>query len=46
MVFLVLYLDDILLTGNYVRAMTTTKVSLAKQFDIIDLGEAKHVLGV
>ncbi|KAL5551356.1 hypothetical protein UlMin_001532 [Ulmus minor] len=44
-VFLVLYVDDILLIGNDTGVLTSVKVWLAKQFDMKDLGEANFVLG-
>ena len=46
MVFLVLYVDDILLIGNDVGMLTSVKVWLAKQFDMKDMGEANFVLGI
>ena len=45
-VFLVLYVDDILLIGNDVERLTEVKIQLAKQFDMKDLGEAAYVLGI
>ena len=36
--FLVLYIDDILLIGNDVRVMSSVKVWLSSQFDMKDLG--------
>ena len=45
-VFLVLYVDDILLIGNDTGVLTSVKVWLAKQFDMKDLGEANFVLGI
>ena len=36
-------MDDILLIGNDVGAISITKVWLAKQFDIKDLGDNKVV---
>ncbi len=45
-VFLVLYVDDILLIGNDVGRLTEIKIWLAKQFDMKDLGEAAYVLGI
>jgi len=45
-VFLVLYVDDILLIGNDVGRLTEVKLWLAKQFDMKDLGEAAYVLGI
>ncbi|KAB7521642.1 hypothetical protein F8C76_18165, partial [Flagellimonas olearia] len=37
--FLVLYVDDILLIGNDVGILSSTKVWLSSQFQIKDLGE-------
>ena len=45
-VFLVLYVDDILIIGNDIGVLTSVKVWLAKQFDIKDLAEANFVLGI
>ena len=45
-VFLILYVDDILLTGNDVGKLSEVKIWLAKQFDIKDLEEAAYVLGI
>jgi hypothetical protein len=44
--FLVLYVDDILLIGNDVGALSSVKVWLSKQFDMKDLGEASYILGI
>ena len=44
--FLVLYIDDILLVGNDVGVMSSVKVWLSSQFDIKDLGEAKFILRI
>ncbi|KAL5570013.1 hypothetical protein UlMin_026588 [Ulmus minor] len=44
-VFLVPYVDDILLIGNDTGVLTSVKVWLAKQFDMKDLGEANFVMG-
>ena len=44
--FLVLYVDDILLIGNDVGALLSVKVWLSKQFDMKDLGEASYILGI
>ena len=40
-VFLVLYVDDILLIGNSVKVLSDVKGYLKKQSDMKDLGEAK-----
>ena len=45
-VFLVLYVDDILLIGNDVGVLYSVKVWLSSQFDMKDLGEASHMLGL
>ncbi|KAK0598554.1 hypothetical protein LWI29_035807 [Acer saccharum] len=45
LVFLILYVDDILLIGNDVGVLTSVKEWLAKQFDMKDLGEASFILG-
>ena len=44
--FLVLYVDDILLIGNNVGVMSSIKVCLSSQFDMKDLGEANFILGI
>ena len=44
--FLVLYIDDILLIGNVVEVMSSVKVWLSSQFDMKDLGEANFILGI
>ena len=44
--FLVLYVDDILLIGNDVGVMSSVKVWLSSQFDIKDSGEAKFILRI
>ena len=45
-VFLVLYVDDILLIGNNVEMLSSVKAWLFKQFDMKDLGEAAYILGI
>ena len=44
-VFLVLYIDDILLIGNDIKVLSSVKGRLQKQFDMKDLGEANYILG-
>ena len=46
MVFLVLYVDDILLIGNDIGILSSVKVWLSTQFGIKDLGETSHILGI
>jgi hypothetical protein len=45
-VFLVLYVDDILLIGNDIPMMVTVKSSLQKSFSMKDLKEAAYILGI
>ena len=45
-VFLVLYVDDILLIGNNVAKLSDVKNWLAEQFQMKDLGNASYVLGI
>ena len=45
-VFLILYVDDILLIGNDVGNLSSVKLWLHQQFDMKDLGEANYVLGI
>jgi len=44
--FLVLYVDDILLIGNDVGAMSSIKIWLSSHFAMKDLGEASYILGI
>ena len=44
--FLVLYVDDILLIGNDVGVMSSAKVWLSSQFDMKDLDETNFILGI
>ena len=45
-VFLIFYVDDILLIGNDFEMLSKVKIQLATQFRIKDLGEAQYVLGI
>ena len=45
-VFLILYVDDILLIGNDVNILSYEKTWLADQFQMKDLREASYVLGI
>ena len=45
-VFLILYVDDILLIGNDVGTLSSVKLWLTQQFNMKDLGEANYVLGI
>ncbi len=46
MVFLVLYIDNILLIGNDVGELSSVKLWLAQQFNMKVLGEASYTLGI
>ena len=45
-VFLILYVDDILLIGNDIPMLESVKASLKKSFSMKDLGEAAYILGI
>ena len=45
-VFLILYVDDILLIGNDVPMLQSVKTSLNNNFSMKDLGEAAYILGI
>ncbi|CAL2256803.1 unnamed protein product [Prunus armeniaca] len=45
-VFLVLYVDDILMFGNDIGMFTSVKLWLSKTFSMKDLGNASYVLGI
>ena len=45
-IFLVLYVDDILLIGNDVPTLQSVKSWLGKCFSMKDLGEAAYILGI
>src|SRR5215216_2373936 len=44
--FLILYVDDILLIGNYIEFLDSIKGYLNKNFSMKDLGEAAYILGI
>ena len=44
--FLVLYVDDILLIGNDVGVISLANVWFSSQFDMKDLGEANFILWI
>ena len=46
LVFLILYLDDILLIGNDIPMLESIKTSLKNSFSMKDLGEAAYILGI
>jgi hypothetical protein len=46
LMFLVLYVDDIMLIGNDIPILEAVKTSLKKSFSMKDLGEVTYVLGI
>ena len=44
--FLVLFVDDIILIGNDVSFLKSIKIWLSKNFSMKDLGEATYILGI
>ena len=45
-IFLVLYVDDILLIRNDILVLQSIKIWLSKNFSIKDLGEVTYILGI
>ena len=45
-IFLVLYVNDILLIENNIFILTTVKILMSKEFSMKDLGEASFILGI
>ena len=45
-IFLVLYVDDILLIGNDIPMLQSIKTWLSSKFFMKDLGEASYILGI
>ena len=45
-IFLVLYVDDILLIKNDIEVLSDVKDWLKNQFEMKDLGEANYILGI
>jgi hypothetical protein len=45
-IFLVLYVDDILLASNDLGLLHDTKQFLSQNFEIKDLGEVSYVIGI
>nr|GEX23515.1 retrovirus-related Pol polyprotein from transposon TNT 1-94 [Tanacetum cinerariifolium] len=45
-IFLILYVDDIILMGNHIPSLQEVKTNLGKCFSVKDLGEAAFILGI
>ena len=45
-IFLMLYVDDVLLIGNDIGIKSLVKIWLSSQFDMKDLGEVNFILGI
>nr|GEX25025.1 hypothetical protein [Tanacetum cinerariifolium] len=45
-IFLILYVDDIILMGNHIPSLQEVKTYLGKCFSMKDLGEAAFILGI
>lgn len=45
-IFLILYVDDILIMGNSVDIMMSTKACLSRVFSMKELGDATYILGI
>ena len=45
-VILIVYVDDIVLTGNHEEEMRKLKASLSREFEIKDLGSLRYFLGM
>ena len=45
-IFIVLYVNDILLATNDLNLLSDTKMFLSSKFEMKDLGNASYVLGI
>ena len=45
-IYLVLYVDDMLLVGNYKEIIQDLKTQFSSKFDMKDLGAANYILGM
>lgn len=46
LIYVLIYVDDLLLISNDINKMSLVKESLSKAFDMKDMGEIKHFLGI
>ena len=45
-IFMILYVDDILLIGNDVGLSSSIKIWLSTKFQMNDLGEVQYIIGI
>ena len=46
LVFLLLYVDDLLITGPCLKSIKSVQTALCVNFDMKDLGDAQKILGI
>ena len=46
LIMLILYVDDMLIAGHSQKDIADLKRKLSSQFDMKDLGDANHILGM
>ena len=46
LIMLILYVDDMLIAGHSKKDIADLKQKLSRQFDMKDLGDAHHILGM
>ena len=46
LLILILYVDDMLIAGSCTQELVALKKELHKTFEMIDLGNANHILGM
>ena len=46
LLILILYVDDMLIAGRHMAEISALKSKMAKVFDMKDMGEASHILGM
>ena len=46
LIILILYVDDLLIVSNQINVIQQVKAELCAEFEMTDLGEARHFLGI